>query len=86
MDVEAATRRLLQPGNVGFLGENTTARRNGRDAPVRPVLKEIEGVVPADIVVRRNVVFVEYRKGTKSGVVIATWNQHGRLANLDVWM
>lgn len=85
MDVEAATRRLLQPGAVGFLAETTTARRNGKDAPPRVVLKDIEGIVPSDVVVKRNVVFVEFRKGMQDGVIVASWNQQGRLANVDLW-
>ena len=84
MDVEGATRKLLEPNAAGYLSDAATARRNGKDINPRVLVKELTGMQVSDVVVKRNVVFMQWKRGLGSGVLVVSWNQDGKVANLDL--
>lgn len=91
MDLEAKTRDLLQRAATGALDDLLTpgalVMLNGAPDGVSAWKAGLQGPIQVeDLVLRRNLVFVQYRAaGTYGrGALVVAWDQDGRVVSLMI--
>ena len=85
MDLAERTRSFLAASGAGFLAAGCSARHDGATAEAEALAGRLKDAVVEDLAVKRNLVFIQWRKSETHGAAVLAWDQDGRVTALDVW-